>query len=300
MLQVSRWQEKKNRSAFQKALVLIFNKEKMLKYFIPLAMVIAGYAASIVFPVTHPAALLGILATIGLALLISHDMLFKLLRQWFHRDIALAYAATPMLVIDIINEKVIFGAGGALFVSGIIYTYGVIIASEVLVTVGYVSIAAIVFSLSYRSSNLYWWREDVKMLERFYNSVSLRTRKDTLPNGTLRGHVVNEALHTSIGVMAANMSGFNAHYESPLSVFRAIMEHTPLRSDDFNIQIFTDANVMEPDETVFRLFCGAYGYNASKGSASKIFTAFDFASHPVPGYAAWYTENLNGETVRVF
>lgn len=103
-----------------------------MKYAIPLAMVIAGIAASIVFPVTHPAALLGILATTGLALLVSHDMLFKLLRQWFHRDIALAYAAAPMLVIDIINEKVIFGVGGTLFVSGIIYTCGMIITSEVI------------------------------------------------------------------------------------------------------------------------------------------------------------------------
>ena len=271
-----------------------------MKYFIPLAMVIAGIAASIVFPVTHPAALLGILATTGLALLVSHDVLFKLLRQWFHSDIALAYAAAPMLVIDIINEKVIFGVGGTLFVSGIIYTYGMIINSEVLITVGYVSIATIVFSLSYRNSNIYWWREDVVLLERFYDHLFKRIRKDVLPDGTLRGHVVNHELHTSIGAMAANMSGFNAHYETPLSIFKAIMENTPLRNEDFNIQIFTDANVMEPDETVFRLLCAAYGYDASKGSASEIFTAFDFASHPVPGYAAWYTEKLNGETVRVF
>ena len=270
-----------------------------MKYFIPLAMVIAGIAASIVFPVTHPAALLGILATTGLALLVSHDMLFKLLCQWFHRDIALAYAAAPMLVIDIINEKVIFGVGGTLFVSGIIYTCGMIINSEVLVTVGYVGIAAIVFSLSYRNSNIYWWREDVKLLERFYDHLFKHIRKDVLPDGTLRGHVVNHELHTSIGVMAANLSGFNAHYESPFSIFGTIMEYTPLRNEDFNIQIFTDANVMEPDETVFRLLCAAYGYDATKGYAAGYFSAFDFTSRQMPGYAAWYTEDSNGNIVRV-
>ena len=285
---------------YQKDLVLIIKKEKMLKYFIPLAMIIAGIAASIVFPVTHPLALFGILTTTGLALLIKHEMLFRVLRRFWHRDIALAYAATPMLVVDIVNDKVISGVGGALFVSGIIYTFGVISHSEALVTVGYVGIATIVFSLTYRNSNIYWWREDVVLLERFYDHLFKRIRKDVLPDGTLRGHVVNHELHTSIGAMAANLSGFIAHYESPLSIFRAIMENTPLRNEDFNIQVFTDANVMEPDETVFRLLCAAYGYDASKGSASEIFTAFDLASHPVPGYAAWYTEKLNGETVRVF
>lgn len=270
-----------------------------MKYFIPLAMVIVGITTSIVFPVTHPLALFGILTTTGLALLIKHELLFRVLHRFWHRDIALAYAATPMLVVDIINDKMIFGVGGAFLASMAVYISGLISNSEAIATVGYVGIATIAFSLTYRNSNIYWWREDAKLLERFYGHLFKHIRKDVLPDGTLRGHVVNHELHTSIGAMAANLSGFNAHYESPFSIFSTIMEYTPLRNEDLNIQIFTDANVTEPDETVFRLLCAAYGYDATKGYAAGYFSAFDFASRQMPGYAAWYTEDSSGNIVRV-
>ena len=97
-----------------------------MKYAIPMAMIVAGLICSIVVPLTNPASLLSILASSGLALLVTHDTLFRLLHRWFHRDIALAYAATPMLVVEIINERMVFGVGGALFVSGVIYTSGII------------------------------------------------------------------------------------------------------------------------------------------------------------------------------